>query len=107
MIFVITMKNFSKDTENNIVSLIDNGHSSREITAKLGISHSTVIRERARLQPNTQKRKAGWLAKLTIADKRNILRNLMAGKADTTIRLAWNLGDSTRFKSVLILYVMH
>jgi transposase len=90
------MKKISKDTENNIVSLIDNGHSSREIAAQLGISHTTVMRERARLRPNTQKRKAGRPAKLTIADKRNIVRNLMAGKADTAVQLARNLGDSTK-----------
>lgn len=92
------MKRISKDTENSIVSLLDKGHSSRKIAAELGISHSTVMRVCARLRPNTQKQKAGRPAKLTIADKRNVVRNLMAGKADTAVELARNLRDSTKIQ---------
>ena len=92
------MKKISKDTKNNIISLIDSGHSSRKIAAQLGISHSTVMREHARLRPNVQKRKAGRPAKLTVVDKRNIVQNIMAGKADTAVQLARNLGDSTKTK---------
>lgn len=90
------MKRISKDIKNNIASLLDNSLSSRQIAVKLGISHSTVMREQKKLRPNIQKRKAGRPAKLTITDKRNIIRNITSGKADTAIQLTRNLKDSTK-----------
>jgi transposase len=92
------MKKISKDTENNIISLLDKGLSSCKIAVQLGISHSTVMRECARLQLNAQKKKAGQPAKLTIADKRNIVRNLTSGKADTAVQLAKDLKSSAKIE---------
>ena len=90
------MKKISKNTENNIISLIDNGQSSWKIAEQLGISHTSVMRVSTRLQPNAQKKKAGRPAKLTTTDKRNIIRNLTSGKADTTVQLARDLKDSVQ-----------
>ena len=90
------MKKISKNTENNIISLIDNGQSSQKIAEQLGISHTSVMRVSTRLRPNAQKKKAGQPAKLTTTDKRNIIRNLTSGKADTTVQLARDLKDSVQ-----------
>ena len=81
------MKKISKDTENNIISLLNKGFSSHQIAVQLGISYSTAMREGTRLQPNAQKKKAGWPAKLIIADKHNIVQNLISGKANTAVQL--------------------
>ena len=93
------MKKISKDIENSIISLLNKGLSSRKIAVQLGISHSTVMRESARLWPNAQKQKAGRPAKLTIADKRNIVRNLTSGKADTAVQLAKDLKGSAEIEN--------
>ena len=92
------MKKISKDIENSIISLLNKGLSSRKIAVQLGVSHSTVMRECARLRPNAQKQKAGRPAKLTIADKRNIVRNLTSGKADTAVQLAKDLKGSAKIE---------
>ena len=92
------MKKISKDIENSIVSLLDKGLSSRKIAVQLGVSHSTVMRECARLRPNAQKQKAGRPAKLTIKDKCNIIRNLTLGKMDSAVQLAKDLKSSAKIE---------
>ena len=88
------MKPISKNIENSIVSLLDSGLSLREIAEKLGISHATVKRVRERLRPSIKKRNAGRPTKLTITDKRNIVRSITSGKANTAVELARNIKES-------------
>ena len=88
------MKKITKETQNNIVCLLNNGLSSRQIAAQLGISHSTVLRERAKSQTNAHKDKGGQPTKLTMANKHNLVRNIISGKIDTAVELAQDLKNS-------------
>jgi transposase len=88
------MKKTPKETHNNIVCLLNNGLSSRQIAAQLGVSHTTVLRERAKSQTNAHEDKGGRPAKLTMANKRNLIRNITSGRIDTAVGLARDLKDS-------------
>lgn len=89
------MKRISKEIENNIISLLNKEHSSRQIAAQLGVSHATVMRVHAKSRSITQKQKGGRPNKLTITDKRNIVRNITSGKANTAVDLVKNVREST------------
>src|SRR3954470_23609962 len=88
------MKKTSKETQNNIICLLNNGLSSRQIAMQLGVSHTTVLRERAKSQTNAHKDKGGRPAKLTMANKRNLVWNITSGRIVTAIGLARDLKDS-------------
>ena len=89
------MKPISKETSDNIISLLDKGLSLRQIAIQLGVSHSTVMRERLKARPNIQKRHSGRPSKLTIADKRKIVRTITSGNANNAAQLAQELKKST------------
>jgi IS30 family transposase len=46
------MKRISKETSDNIISLLDNGLSIRQIATQLGVSHAAVMRECMKTRPN-------------------------------------------------------
>ena len=92
---LFTMKHISKEISNNIISLLDNGLSLRQIATQLGVSHTTVMRERMKARPNIQKRQGGQPTKLTITDKRQIIRTITSGKVDTAVQLVQELRTTT------------
>ncbi|HVI21742.1 MAG TPA: IS630 family transposase, partial [Bacillus sp. (in: firmicutes)] len=92
---LFTMKHISKEISNNIISLLDNGLSLRQIATQLGVSHTTVMRERMKARPNIQKRQGGRPTKLTITDKRQIIRTITSGKVDTAVQLVQELRTTT------------
>ena len=53
------MKPISEETRNNILSLLDNGLSSRKITAQLGVSRATIDRIREKSRTDIQKSRGG------------------------------------------------
>ena len=87
------MKPISKEISNNIITLLDSGLSLCQIGLQLGVSHLTVrrVRDKARLN----KGQGGRPTKLTITDKRKLLRMVMSGKADTAVQLSQELKMST------------
>jgi transposase len=89
------MKPISKEISNNIITLLDSGLSLRQIGLQLGVSHLTVRRVRDKARPNIQKGQGGRPTKLTITDKRKLLRMVMSGKADTAVQLSQELKMST------------
>src|SRR3954471_9832538 len=91
-----TMKYISEETHNNIVSLLDNGLTSRQIAARLGISHTTVNNLRAKARQDMQTCPGGRPAKLKAADKRMLVRLITSGKANTATQLVKELKDTTK-----------
>ena len=63
------MKPISEETRNNILSLLDNGLSSRKITAQLGVSRATIDRIREKSRTDIQKSCGGRPAKLNATDR--------------------------------------
>jgi transposase len=90
-----TMKSISKEISNNIISLLDKGLSLRQIATELGVSHSTVMRERLKARPNIRKDQGGRPPKLTVADKRRMVRTITSGNVKSAAQLARELKNST------------
>lgn len=87
------MKPIPEQTRNNILSLLDNGLTSRKIAAQLGVSRATVDRLRAKLRTDIQKSRGGRPTKLKATDKRRLLRTITSGKVDNAVQLARELRD--------------
>jgi len=54
---------------------------------QLGVSHTTVRREISKARPDAPKKQSGRPPKLTMVDKRKLVRNITSGKADTAMQL--------------------
>ena len=89
------MRRISEDTRNSILALIDEGLSSRNVEARLGVSYRTVNRVRAEARPHAQKSRGGRPAKLTAKDKRKVVRMVTSGKAGNAVQAARQLKDIT------------
>jgi len=89
------MKPISEKTRNNIISLLDRGLSTHQIAIQLGIAQSTVMKIRKISRPNIQNSAGGRPTKLTEVDKRNLVRMITSGKADTATQLVRELKDTS------------
>jgi len=85
------MKPISQQVRDNIISLLDNGFSSRQIAMQLRVGHSTVNRVRRTNRAGVQKPRAGRPVKLSASDKRWLVRTVTSGKADTASQLTQEL----------------
>src|SRR5690349_24450702 len=82
-----------KNIRNSSISLIDDGRSSREIEAQLGVSYSTVSRVRAEARQDAQKCRGGRPTKLTATDERWVVRMVTKGEVDNAAQAARQLTD--------------
>ena len=89
------MKRISENTRNCILSLLDAGLSTYEIEAQLGVNYATVSRVCAKARPDVYKSRGGRPAKLTITDKRRLVRTITSGKADNAVQLTRQLKHIT------------
>jgi transposase len=87
------MKPLSSDTRNNIVHLISNGLSSRQIASKVGVGRVSVDNIRKQVVLEATKGGAGRPAKLSMHTKRRLVRLVMSGKADTATQLQQELKE--------------
>jgi transposase len=87
------MKTISDETRSNIISLVDDGLSSRQVAKQLGVSNATVSRVRACARPNVQTNPGGRPTKLSQQDKRQVVRLVTSGRADTAVQVARALLD--------------
>lgn len=74
--------------------LLEIGHSSRQIAKQLDIGKATVNRVRARASPNAPKAVGGRPTKLSVADKRRVVRMITTHKAKTAVQAAQELKDT-------------
>jgi transposase len=89
------MRRISEKTRNSIISLIDDGLSTRKIARQLRVGRMIVSNVRAEARSNAQKPRAGRPAKLTATDKRRLVRTITSGKADNAVQLKRQLRDVT------------
>jgi transposase len=81
------MKPISADKRNNIIRLLEDGLSSREIATLVGLHRSTIDSIRKQVMPDAPKPASGRPAKLSARDRRNLARLVTSGKADTAVQL--------------------
>jgi transposase len=89
------MKPISDEIRNKIVSLLRSGYSQRTTAKMVKLSHVTIKRVCDSMGLDIQKSRGGRPAKLTPYDKRNLVRTITSGKADTAVQLAQQLRNGT------------
>ena len=92
------MKRISDEIRNNIVFLLEQGLSTRQIEGQIGVSRSTVNRLRVKFREGIEMSRGGRPAKLSPTDKRKLVRLVAMGKADTALQLAKELKSGTNLE---------
>ena len=77
------MAKVTVDIRNNIISMLSNGQSIREVSKKIGISKSAVQEIRTKYVPDIPKPPPGRPRKLSVQDKRHCVRSVTSGRVPT------------------------
>ena len=93
-IFISTMKPLSAQC-NNILSLLDSGHSDRQISSITSIHHSTISRLHKKYCPNAQKSSGGHPSKLTSANTCFAIHLITSQKAENAMQVTKTLQEVT------------
>src|SRR5271169_2101674 len=89
------MKKISDAKHSTIISILEDGLSSRQIASRVKVSHSTVNKTRTVHNPTIQKSKGGRKPRLTANDKRHIVSILRSGEVEEAPQIAIHLQDET------------
>ena len=89
------MRPLPAETCLSIISMLQNGDSCCQIAARLGVGHSTVSEYRSQVTGTLQKSVGGCPPKLSLHDRRKLVRLITTGKADTATQLRRELQDLT------------
>ena len=89
------MKPLSSAQRNNILSLLDSGHSDRQISSITSIHHSTISRLNKKYHPNAQKSSGGRPSKLTSANTRFAIHLITFQKAENAVQVTKALQEVT------------
>lgn len=81
------MKPLSASTRDRIIQMLKENRSSRQISSKLAVSHSTVNRIRSQHVPEVSKSKAGRPKKISATTERWMVREITSGKVDNAAQL--------------------
>src|SRR5215472_226400 len=90
------MKPITSEDSNDILSLLDSGHSHRQISSITGVSKTTVTRLCSRHRPYLKKAPGGQPSKLSDTSVRYALRLIGSGKADNAVQVTKSLQDITK-----------
>jgi transposase len=93
------MKAISVTTRNDILSLIDQGLSSRAISKRVSVSHMTVSRIRHEAAKSDKQANRGRPAKLSLQDKRKLAWLITSGEVGTAVKATKVLLASTNVKA--------
>lgn len=80
------MKQIPHDTVENVISLLDSDHSTREISQETGISKGSVTNIANKHRPERRKRSAGRPPMLSKNDVRFATRAITSGKVDNAVQ---------------------
>src|SRR5258707_13332851 len=81
----IIMKSISQQTQNDIISLLEQGKSCRQIGQEIGVHYSTVSKFHSKLNFTPPKGKGGSPSKLTPTAICHAICIISTGKADTAV----------------------
>ena len=79
------MRPISKQTIDDIISLLDQGHTLSQIHSQTGVHTSTISRLRKKLMPDCPKSKGGCPRKLCPTAVRHAQRIIGTGEANTAV----------------------
>ena len=89
------MKKISDTIHSTILSLVEEGLTSRQIASRVKVSHTTVDRIQAVNSKTIQKHTGGKKAALSTMDKKHIMRMYRSGEAETAQQLGNKLREVT------------
>ena len=89
------MQPLSPDQCNNIISLLEAGHSAHQISSATGVHTSTISRLRRKHHPYLPKSFGGHPTKLSSSNIRHSLRLISTGKAENAVQVTKALQDIT------------
>jgi transposase len=84
-ILLSTMKQISKNIENDIINNLQNGLSNRETAKRADVSHATVNRIAKKAFPRRVVERKGRPPKLTLRDKHYCVRQITMGGKETAV----------------------
>lgn len=89
------MKRISDQVKFDIISLLHSGVTPRNIARKVGASRTTVERIRRNIKVDIPRGKRGRPKKLSVNDKRKLVRMVTSGVVDTAVQLKKELQETT------------
>src|SRR5215470_6613827 len=89
------MRPLSHDIQQNVLSLLGQGFTTRQVAEECGISRSTVQRLRQKRLPDAELSRGGRPEKLSPQDKRTCVRAVTSGRLDTATAAAKQLREET------------
>ncbi len=90
----IIMKSISQQTQNDIISLLEQGKSCRQIAQEIGVHYSTVSKFCSELNFTPPKGKGGHPSKLTPTAICHAIHIISTGKADTAVDVTKSLQET-------------
>jgi len=87
------MKSLSTFQINQIISFLDLGQSTRQISESTGVHHSTISRIRSKLRPDLPKSSGGCPTSITPTDMCYAIRLIGTGKAENAVQVTKTLQD--------------
>src|SRR5271169_5751378 len=94
-ILLCNMKRISHAKHSTIISLLKDGLSSRQIASQVKVSHSTVSKIHTVHHHTIQKSKGGRKPRLTMNDKKHIVRIFRSGEVEVAPKIAIYLREET------------
>jgi len=82
------MRSIASDIQNNILSALNQGHSTRQVAQSCNVSKSTVQRLRQKFLPDLQIPKHGRIKKLSTRNVNFLVRSMTSGKIETATEAA-------------------
>ena len=92
------MTKVTVDIRNNIISLLSDGYSVREVTKRVGLSKSTVQKIRGKYVSDLPKRPSGRSTTLTPQSKRYCVCNITSGALQTATAVTKKLKDDLKIE---------
>src|SRR5258705_1780310 len=90
----IIMKSISQQTQNDIISLLEQGKSCREIAQEIGVHYSTVSKFHSKLNFTPPKGKGGHPSELTPTAIHHAIHIISTGKANTVVDVTKSLQET-------------
>ena len=87
------MKSLSIDQTNQIISCLDLGQSTHQISLTTGVNHSTISRIHSKLRPDLPKSSGGHPSIITPTDMCYAIQLIGTGKAENAVQLTRTLQD--------------
>ena len=86
-----TMKSITSAQQDQIISLLTSGHSTRAVAFLTGVRKSKVANLAKEMLPNKENLQGGHLSKLSPTNRQAIIIQIQTGKAENAVQVSKNM----------------